>query len=404
MTAQEGQRARVLALPFNEPLQLLQTKPFDYNLLSKQLEKWAPRCGSVPPRPQRMLRLDNLPQELAMVYTTYAAALRHTAHQLVQEAGATVGSGGSGGQGTEPADGGAVAATRDDAACNGSSGGGGSSGDCGSGATGLQAALTVAVATLRRAAGVFGFLAEEVLPGLAGGGGGGAAVVPGDRPLELLVPAARCMQQLCLAEAQALVAATAAVKGMSPGTQRALHAGEMRPQAWWCSALFRQAQVSARELAAAAPPGLPPSDLLDKLLAVATALHEARAHHCLALEGQRDMELGTAEASCEECQRLLEAALRCLARSDPYDWAGCIKARKRRREQLASIHQATGAQLLAAVHKDRMSVTYQALPKQPPDATANAAIRVAVDVFQPLPVLPPVPVTTESGKGGCGIM
>ena len=35
-------------------------------------------------------------------------------------------------------------------------------------------------------------------------------------------------------------------------------------------------------------------------------------------------------------------------------------------------------------------MTYQPLPKQPPDAAANAAVRVAAEPFKPAPVRPPV--------------
>lgn len=51
------------------------------------------------------------------------------------------------------------------------------------------------------------------------------AYVSCNRPLELLPAAARCMSALCLAEAQALMAAAAEARGMSPGARRALHGG-----------------------------------------------------------------------------------------------------------------------------------------------------------------------------------
>ncbi|GIL42240.1 hypothetical protein Vafri_274 [Volvox africanus] len=285
------------------------------------------------------------------VYSAYAASLRHSALQhysqeLLLAAADTAGGAVGGGDQQSAA---AAAAA----------------------AAGLQAALTRAVAGLRRAAGVYGYLADEVLPALRDVMA--AATASRDWPLELLPAAARCMQHLSLAEAQALVAAMAELKGMSPGTQRALHAG--------CVLLFRDAAAAAQELAAAAPLGLPLSDrLLVRFLPAATALHAARSQLCFAREQQAVMEMGQAEAACEEAIRLLASAAGCLdKRLDPASWLELIQA-----------EQATCSALLSAVHRDRLAITFQPLPKQPPDALANPAIRVVPDAFQPEVVIPPV--------------
>ncbi|GIL42238.1 hypothetical protein Vafri_274 [Volvox africanus] len=316
-------------------------------------------------RPQRYLRLDCLPQEFSMVYSAYAASLRHSALQhysqeLLLAAADTAGGAVGGGDQQSAA---AAAAA----------------------AAGLQAALTRAVAGLRRAAGVYGYLADEVLPALRDVMA--AATASRDWPLELLPAAARCMQHLSLAEAQALVAAMAELKGMSPGTQRALHAG--------CVLLFRDAAAAAQELAAAAPLGLPLSDrLLVRFLPAATALHAARSQLCFAREQQAVMEMGQAEAACEEAIRLLASAAGCLdKRLDPASWLELIQA-----------EQATCSALLSAVHRDRLAITFQPLPKQPPDALANPAIRVVPDAFQPEVVIPPAPPASAENKGGCAIM
>ncbi|GIL89517.1 hypothetical protein Vretimale_1921 [Volvox reticuliferus] len=300
-----------------------------------------------------------------MVYTAYAAALRHSALQhysqeLVPAAVNTRGAGDSGG---------------DDS--------GGSGEQSTVAMPGLPAALTRAVAALRRAAGVYSYLADEVLPALSGMG----AAASGDRPLELLPAAARCMQQLSLAEAQALVAAMAGLKGMSPGTQRALHAG--------CVSLFRAAAAAAQELAAVAPPGLPLSDmLLVRFLPSATALHAARSQVCLAREQQAAMEMGQAEAACEESLRLLASAAGCLdKRLDPAAWLELIQA-----------EQATCSAIRSTVQRDRLAITFQPLPKQPPDALTNPAIRVVPDAFQPEVVVPRAPPASAENKGSCTLM
>ncbi|PNH09785.1 hypothetical protein TSOC_003567 [Tetrabaena socialis] len=313
-------------------------------------------------------------KEAAVVYTATAAAVRQSAHQRIAEAA----SGGGGGGDAAAAPSGAPAAASTTAAAavaqqdGAAAAGGGPS---------VPTVTAAAVAALRRAAGVYGYLAEQLLPELGGGAAGGAG---GDRPLELLPAAARCMQALCLAEAQALMAAAAAAKGMSAATQRALHAGAV--------VLLRSAEEAAREAAAAAPPGLPLSDRLLRLLAASAAAHSARAHHCMALERQKEMELGEAEACCEECQRLLEGALRRVDRTDPASWAEGLKAQ-----------QTSASRLLAAVHKDRLGVTYQSLPKLTPDATANPAVRVAPDPFRPAAVRPLAP-TAEQAKSGCALI
>ncbi|GLI70538.1 hypothetical protein VaNZ11_015454 [Volvox africanus] len=322
-------------------------------------------------KPQRYLRLDCLPQELAMVYSAYGAALRHSALQHYSQ-GLLLGA-------VDTA-GGAVSSGGDES--------GGGDQQSAAAAAGLQAALTRAVAGLRRAAGVYGYLADEVLPALREVmAAAAAAAASRDWPLELLPAAALCMKHLSLAEAQALVAAMAELKGMSPGTQRALHAG--------CVLLFRDAAVAAQELAAAAPLGLPLSDrLLVRFLPAATALHAARSQLCFAREQQAVMEMGQAEAACEEGLRLLVSAAGCLdKRLDPALWLELIQA-----------EQATCSALHSAVHRDRLAITFQPLPKQPPDALANPAIRVVPDVFQPEVVFPPAPPASAGNKGGCAIM
>ncbi|GIL96012.1 hypothetical protein Vretimale_1921 [Volvox reticuliferus] len=195
------------------------------------------------------------------------------------------------------------------------------------------------------------------------------------------------MQQLSLAEAQALVAAMAGLKGMSPGTQRALHAG--------CVSLFRAAAAAAQELAAVAPPGLPLSDmLLVRFLPSATALHAARSQVCLAREQQAAMEMGQAEAACEESLRLLASAAGCLdKRLDPAAWLELIQA-----------EQATCSAIRSTVQRDRLAITFQPLPKQPPDALTNPAIRVVPDAFQPEVVVPRAPPASAENKGSCTLM
>ncbi|KXZ44629.1 hypothetical protein GPECTOR_64g123 [Gonium pectorale] len=337
--------SRVLPLPFYDPL-LLSTKPFDYYALAKQ------------------------------VYTLYAATLRHTALQRLDAAAAAAAA-------PEPSAAYAAAASPSPTPLadggGGGSGGGASPGPGPGAGSGAAALLTAAVGGLRRAAGVYGYLAESLLPELPRGGGGG------DRPLELLPPAARLMQQLCLAEAQALMAAAAAAKGLSAGAQRSLHAG--------CVTLLRGAEDSARELVAACPPGLPPCERLVRLLGASAGLHAGRAALLLAAERQKALELGEAEAACEEGGRLLEGALRRLDRSDPPAWAETLRSQ-----------QAALAPLLAAVHKDRLAVTFQALPRSPPDPTANGAVRVAAEAFTPAPVTPPAPPPEQAAKGGCALM
>lgn len=46
------------------------------------------------------------------------------------------------------------------------------------------------------------------------------------RPLELYPSAARALRSVCLAEAQAVMAARSAMKGDAPGTVAMLHAGK----------------------------------------------------------------------------------------------------------------------------------------------------------------------------------
>ncbi|GFR45200.1 hypothetical protein Agub_g6594 [Astrephomene gubernaculifera] len=328
-------------------------------------------------KPQRMLKLDSLPQELAMVYTTTAAAMRQAAHQRLEDSLASATS--ISAFGTAAGDTGTAASTASAPASPGTATAADNS-SSGTTAAAAAGALTSAVASLRRAAGLYGYLADEMLPELGTGAGAG-----GERPLELLPPAARLMQLLCLAEGQALMAAAAEARGMAPGTQRALHAG--------CLTLLRQAEAAAAALAAASPPSLPPASRLPRLLGVSCGLHEGRCLLARAAELQRDMQLGEAEAACEECMRVLGGAARRLERSDPPAWGEAIKAQ-----------QARCAPLLAAVHKDRLAVTYQPLPKQPPDATANAAVRVTPEPFRPVPVAPPLPPPDQGAKPGCALM
>ncbi|EFJ46169.1 hypothetical protein VOLCADRAFT_93312, partial [Volvox carteri f. nagariensis] len=405
MSTKQTYRPCGLFFSFLEPLQLLQTKAYDYSLLSKQLQ--TQQVAAQPPRrPQRFLRIDSLPQELAMVYTAYAAALRHSALQhyisnvsghLAEAAAAPAGSDGA----VADADSGETAATA-------------------AAASRVQPALTAAVAGLRRAAGVYDFLAENLLPALRGAG----ALAAGDRPLELLPAAALCMKQLCLAEAQALVAVAAEVKGMSPGTQRALHAGAVRFEGFGgCVSLYRAAAAAAQALAAAAPSGLPLSDrLTHRLLPAAVAIHGARAQLCVARERQIALELGEAEAACEECLRLLESASRYLDRRCDSESPGLefvqalfikIQATTSGINDIKvtasqpvgkSADRAACTALRSAVQRDRLAVTFQPLPKHPPDAVANAAVRVAPDVFQPEPVLPPAPPADVQARSGCNIM
>ncbi|KAG2498769.1 hypothetical protein HYH03_003508 [Edaphochlamys debaryana] len=327
-------------------------------------------------KPQRMLRLDNLSQELAMVYTAYAAALRQSAHGRVAEAAATAAAAAAGAAATAPPagpDGGGGSPTAAAAAEAAPADGDGA-------AAAVKAVLTAAVAALRRAAGVYGFLADKMLPELAG-------IMAGiDRPLELLLPSARALRALCLAEAQALTAAAAAARGMSAGTQRALHGG--------CVTLLAEAEEAARQLSAAAPSGLPAADRLPRLLGTSGALHRGRCFLLLAQERHRAMELGDAEACLEECNRLLDAASKRLDRSDPPSWAAAVAAQR-----------AAVAALLAPVQKDRLGVTYQPLPKEMPDALASAAVKVSPDAFEPAPAFPPAPVIDPNNKqGGCCIM
>ncbi|KAG2432478.1 hypothetical protein HXX76_008823 [Chlamydomonas incerta] len=334
-------------------------------------------------KPQRMLRLDSLPQVRCAVYTAYAAALRQAAWQRVADAISPSPSPSSGDAGPLAAPAGAGSSAGGGEGGGGGAAAGGGSAAGGGDAAGVVAALTAAVAGLRRAAGVYEWLGSELLPALSG-----AAPAQGDVPLELLPAAARCMAALCGAEGQALMAAAAEARGMSPGARRALHGG--------CVTLLKGAEAAAGEVAAAAgaTAGAGVSERLLRLRAAGGALHAAAACYCLALERQKELELGEAEAAAEECRRLLEAGLRRLDRSDPPAWADSFRAL-----------QAAAAQLAAAAHKDRLAVTYQPLPKQPPDAAANAAVRVTPERFKPAPVRPPPPPAEAAGsKGGCAVM
>lgn len=109
------------------------------------------------------------------IYTAYAAALRQAAWQRVADATAAAASNSSSSPdaaaatSTPPADaGGGVAGGGEGGSSGGAVGGGGRD-------AGVPAALTAAVAGLRRAAGVYDYLGAELLPALGGG-----AAAPGD--------------------------------------------------------------------------------------------------------------------------------------------------------------------------------------------------------------------------------
>ena len=122
--------------------------------------------------------------------------------------------------------------------------------------------------------------------------------LPGDRPAELVPATAGALSRLCLADAQALAAARAEAKGLSPGALAALHAG--------AAGLYEEAGSALA--AASVDACVPLAAGLGAGAAVGAALSEARARLATARDAfETGLDPGRAIAE-------LRAASACLAR------------------------------------------------------------------------------------------
>uniref|UniRef100_A0A7R9V661 BRO1 domain-containing protein n=1 Tax=Chlamydomonas euryale TaxID=1486919 RepID=A0A7R9V661_9CHLO len=204
-------------------------------------------------RPAQLSKLSGLAQEHAMAATSMAAALR-AAGCLLAEA-ATTGSAAS----DLPA---AVRAAAE------------------SSASGSAGPLADAATFLRRAAGVFTWLADDALIRLMG-------KLPTDRPTELVPAASACMARICLAEAQALTAHRAGQRGTGAGITSAVHLG--------AATLFEDAIKGLKEKSAELGTL---SERLRRYLAISGGLQRARAQRNWSLELLAKGEAGQGEGVC----------------------------------------------------------------------------------------------------------
>lgn len=340
----------------------------------------------------KMYRLESLSQELAMVYVAYGAGLRQLALQRIAElaspfygsaaqaAAAAADASGGATPTAAAAAGGSQQLLPEAAAPSGSSSGGQGGGAAAAASSSSAAAaggFAGAMSLLRQAAGVYAYLAAELLPRL---GGMGAVT---ERPVELNAMVCRALSQLCLAEAQAIMAMAGAAKGNAPGTLAMLHAG--------CAALYKAAATHKDEAFFA---GLPLGDRMTRYLAASAHVQLARAYGCLAADSAAKMELGVAESCCVEGERLLGLAAKDVERADA-SWTAWIKA-----------EEAALAAQLVPIRKDRLAVTYQPLPKEgPPDAAVGAKALATPVEFAPAPAAPPAPAPAPPApKQGCALM
>jgi len=145
-----------------------------------------------------------------------------------------------------------------------------------------------AATLLRKAAGIYTFLSDCVLPSIA-------EDLPSDRPSELTVSAASCLSFCCLAEAQAVTVHRATEKGTSPQLIVQLHAGasELMESA---SAVLRKGTSEHNQV----------SSRLRRHIAVASTFHEALAYMHFGRHQLANSQAGVAVGMCDHALKLLQ--------------------------------------------------------------------------------------------------
>lgn len=224
-------------------------------------EKFRPEWTSpLSKRPQHFFRLQGLKQEQAMGTFLLASMLRQLGLQRAQEMATSSGALAGGDMAESEA---------------------------------RAAKAAAAVALLREAAGVYGYLANTLL--LAAGPTFGG----GERPVEMTPAVALCMQSVCLGEGQAVTAFRALDRGSGASTVAKLHSGAA--SCW---------EAAGRHASDASGEGQLLSDRLTRLLTSAAALHRSRAHVLAALEAAAVDDVANAERSVMEALSQLKDASR----------------------------------------------------------------------------------------------
>eukprot|EP00873_Tetraselmis_striata_P038006 jgi/Tetstr1/458270/TSEL_044758.t1 len=223
----------------------------DSSTAAKLVFQWNSPLGD---QPGRFFKLTTLPMERAMAFYMYGAALQQQGYHIAS---------------VEATPGSPMAAATAAAAAD--------------------ARHADAATMLRRAAGVFTFLADCVLPSVLDD-------LPAERPAELVPATAGCLASCALAEAQAVVAHRAMLKGASAHLVSQLHMG--------VSELMEAASKRLKE-------GMNEynsvSSRLRRYIAISSTLHQAMA---AAYQGQRllqaDGQAGVAVALCDHAAVLLQ--------------------------------------------------------------------------------------------------
>lgn len=167
-------------------------------------------------------------------------------------------------------------------------------------------ALPDAAAALRTAAGVYACLADKLLPPLK-------LQLPADRPAELLASMARCMQHLCLGDAQAITAHRAWQRRTSPAVVASLYVA--------ASDLYEQ---SAKVLRDNTCDYNTVSERLRRVIAMSASLSQARAYKHVGQEFSVKEQPGLGEAACVHAISLLQSC-GLLAEADGA-WRELLKA------------------------------------------------------------------------------
>ncbi|MEW5311997.1 MAG: hypothetical protein WDW38_003662 [Sanguina aurantia] len=389
-------------LAFPDPLERLQAKPLDLKtLLSFRrdidpgfLEVLSHQRSSALLQPQGcalddavLQWVESLQQELALVYTAYAAAVRHLALQGAATLTSPSNSSGSSKPSTPPSSpqpSPAEVVTTSTAAAAAAAAAKPGSGSRPSipGSNNVDpaaAAMSAVVLGLRQAAGVYLYLSDTLLPR--------ANSVDSNRPLELHSKCAECMSYCCLAEAQAVAAWRMEEKHGSHGTLAALHAG--------CAELFSSAVSAAKQFQAVGY-SRHSTEHLYRYLSSSHQLHIGRAFACMAREQFVLLEMGQAEAFCAAAHASLKLA-------ESTAWANGRGDQAWRAIILQDVNELLP--LYTAVQKDRTAIYYQPLPSGTA-VMAPGKVLMQPAVFQPTltPPARPDPSKVQAASSNCVVM
>ncbi|MEW5300603.1 MAG: hypothetical protein WDW36_003521 [Sanguina aurantia] len=345
-------------------------------------------------KPASFFKCVGLKQEEVMATFHYGGALRSLAHQLVSSsldtlppAGPQAEGGSSSGvpPATLPPPGPPFPPPSLQAAAAGATfqASGSFRDAAGSSDPGVTAGLAEASTLLRKAAGVYQWLAQSGCPRIM------HEILP-ERPAELLSGMSLCLQSACQAEAQAITAHRAGQRCTSPATTAALHEGaaELFDEAARALTANTGESASAAGVAvhedeaqlewAAAGVFNTVSDRLRRYLALSASLQHVCAYKSLSDDLRLKGQAGQGEACCVEASRICDSCVS-VAGSDPL-W----------RALLAQHLGALDAFRLAC-ERDRVNITYQTVSRTTPAMVGPKILATPI---------PYIPTPTESAALG----